>query len=99
MQETSFRAEVMALFKLLSRKDILLLLPVFWAAYFNQFTGSKLKLSMTGLIPDFSTYYFGLRARCLIGFLTNFSAIGSSFMISALLDYGKWPVKKRLNVA
>ena len=49
-------------------------------------------------LSDFQTYYFGLRARCLIGFLTNFSGILSSFIVSTLLDYKPWPVKKRLNI-
>ncbi|KAI4757956.1 MFS general substrate transporter [Aureobasidium sp. EXF-3400] len=86
VQEKSFAAEMRALIAASKRRDILLLLPVFWAAYFNQYSG------------NFQTYYFGLRARCLIGFLTNFSGIISSFLVSTLLDYKPWPVKKRLNV-
>ncbi|KAG9598636.1 MFS general substrate transporter, partial [Aureobasidium melanogenum] len=78
--------ELRALVAASKRRDILLLLPVFWAAYFNQYSG------------NFQTYYFGLRARCLIGFLTNFSGILSSFLVSTLLDYKPWPVKKRLNI-
>ncbi|KAH0123540.1 MFS general substrate transporter, partial [Aureobasidium melanogenum] len=86
VQEKSFAAELRALVAASKRRDILLLLPVFWAAYFNQYSG------------NFQTYYFGLRARCLIGFLTNFSGILSSFLVSTLLDYKPWPVKKRLNI-
>ncbi|CAD0112149.1 unnamed protein product [Aureobasidium uvarum] len=86
VQEKSFAAELRALVTASKRRDIILLLPVFWAAYFNQYSG------------NFQTYYFGLRARCLIGFLTNFSGIISSFLVSSLLDYKPSPVKKRLNV-
>ncbi|THW87595.1 MFS general substrate transporter [Aureobasidium pullulans] len=86
VQEKSFAAEMRALIAASKRRDILLLLPVFWAAYFNQYSG------------NFQTYYFGLRARCLIGFLTNFSGILSSFIVSTLLDYKPWPVKRRLNI-
>lgn len=55
----------------------MLLLPVFWASYFNQYEGSmfilKTKIvclrigSLTWV--DFETYYFGVRARALIGFV------------------------------
>lgn len=42
IHEKSFAAEIRALGKAVSRRDILLLLPIFWAAYFNQYIGSKL---------------------------------------------------------
>jgi hypothetical protein len=42
VQEKSFAAEMRALIAAFKRRDILLLLPVFWAAYFNQYSGSKL---------------------------------------------------------
>ena len=45
VQEKFFAAELRALVKASKRRDILLLLPVFWAAYFNQYSGSKLILS------------------------------------------------------
>lgn len=41
VQEKSFGAEMRALIAASKRRDILLLLPVFWAAYFNQYSGSK----------------------------------------------------------
>jgi hypothetical protein len=44
VQEKSFAAEMRALITAFKRRDILLLLPVFWAAYFNQYSGSKYKL-------------------------------------------------------
>lgn len=69
--EKSFKAEFVALYQVrivfdcrrallifrqvCKRREIILLLPVFWAAYFNQYAG------------NFQTYYFGVRARALIG--------------------------------
>ena len=37
--EKSFKGELRALWRASARKDILLLLPVFYAAYFNQYSG------------------------------------------------------------
>jgi len=83
---TSFKAEALALWKTCKRRDVLLLLPVFWAAYFNQYTG------------NFQTYYFGVRARALIGFVGNFGTLLASWLISLLLDYKGFTVKKRITV-
>ncbi|TVY13782.1 UNC93-like protein [Lachnellula arida] len=80
----SFIAEIKALGRALARRDILLLLPIFWAAYFNQYNS------------NFQTYYFGVRARALSGFVINFANLLSSYLISLLLDYKKFPVKKRM---
>ncbi|KAK9802215.1 hypothetical protein SCARD494_00148 [Seiridium cardinale] len=82
--EKSFKAEFRALLAASKRKDILLLLPIFWAAYFNQYNG------------NFQTYYFGVRARALIGFVINFGTLLSSQLMSTLLDYQGFTVKKRL---
>ncbi|KAI1385922.1 MFS general substrate transporter [Hypoxylon trugodes] len=82
--EASFTAELKALWTTSKRKDILLLLPVFWAAYFNQYSS------------NFQTYYFGVRARALIGFVTQFGTLLSSQLMSALLDYKGLPVKRRI---
>ncbi|KAL2216286.1 major facilitator superfamily domain-containing protein [Thermoascus aurantiacus ATCC 26904] len=82
--EKSFVAELGALWRLSKKKEVLLLLPVFWAAYFNQYSG------------NFQTYYFGVRARALIGFVTNFATLFSSWLISLFLDYKGLAVKKRI---
>lgn len=82
--EASFAGELRALWRLSKRKDVLLLLPVFWAAYFNQYSG------------NFQAYYFGVRARALIGFVMNFGVLLSSQIISALLDYTGLAVRKRI---
>lgn len=84
--EKSFKAEFRALWQASKRKDIILLLPIFWAAYFNQYSG------------NFQTYYFGVRARALIGFVSNFGTLLSSQLISTLLDYKAFPVKKRITI-
>jgi len=83
--EKSSKRELKALYHDLKRKDILLLLPVFWAAYFNQYSG------------NFQTYYFGVRARALIGFVSNFGTLLASTLMSLLLDYKGIDVKKRIN--
>ncbi|KAJ5948770.1 hypothetical protein N7454_002077 [Penicillium verhagenii] len=83
IKQDSWRAEMVELWKVTRRKDILLLLPVFWAAYFNQYTG------------NFEVYYFGVRARALIGLATSL-AFFSSWVISRFLDYQKVPVKSRI---
>lgn len=82
----SFAKETKALWEVCKRREILLLLPLFWAAYFNQYVG------------NFETYYFGIRARALIGFVGNFPSILASTLVSLLLDYRGWSVKKRINV-
>ncbi|KAF0319189.1 duf895 domain membrane protein [Colletotrichum asianum] len=84
--EKSFSAELRELFRISKRKDVLLLLPIFWAAYFNQYSG------------NFQSYYFGVRARALIGFVSNFGTLLSSQLISTLLDYKGFSVKKRINI-
>lgn len=80
----SFKDEFKALWEVSKRKDILLLLPIFYAAYFNQYSG------------NFKTYYFGIRARALIGFVGNFGTLLSSQLMSSFLDYKKLTVKKRI---
>ncbi|SMR52632.1 unnamed protein product [Zymoseptoria tritici ST99CH_3D1] len=82
--EKSFEAEFVALKNVCMRKNILLLLPIFWAAYFNQYNG------------NFTVYYFGVRARALIGLTSYLGALVSSQIISTLLDYKGLSVKRRI---
>lgn len=82
--EKSFKAELGLLWKACCRRDILLLLPIFWASYFNQYSS------------NFQTYYFGVRARALIGFVSNFGTLLSSQIMSSLLDCKRLKVKQRL---
>ncbi|KAJ5263502.1 hypothetical protein N7478_011107 [Penicillium angulare] len=84
VRQDSWKAEMVELWKVTRRKDILLLLPVFWAAYFNQYTG------------NFETYYFGVRARALIGLVSYLAALVSSWIISRFLDYQKLAVRSRI---
>lgn len=81
---TSFKEELKALWKSSKDKQVILLLPIFWAAYFNQYSG------------NFQTYYFGVRARALIGFVSNFGTLLSSQLISMWLDNKRFSVKKRI---
>ena len=82
--EKSFKAEFVALGKASMQRKILLLLPIFWASYFNQYSG------------NFQSIYFGVRARALIGFVSNFGTLLSSQLISTWLDYKRFSVKKRI---
>ncbi|KAF2167318.1 hypothetical protein M409DRAFT_54484 [Zasmidium cellare ATCC 36951] len=84
--EKSFKAELLALWRVCKQKKILMLLPVFWAAYFNQYSG------------NFEVYYFGVRARALIGFVGNFATLLSSQIMSMWLDWSRFTVKTRITV-
>lgn len=84
--ESSFKKELAALWLVCKRREVILLLPIFWAAYFNQYSG------------NFQAYYFGVRARELIGFVSNFGTLLSSQIISTLLDYKKLAVKRRIEI-
>lgn len=82
--EKSFKAELIALGKASMQRKIILLLPIFWASYFNQYSG------------NFQSLYFGVRARALIGFVSNFGTLLSSQIITSWLDYKRFSVKKRI---
>ncbi|CAG8895559.1 unnamed protein product [Penicillium egyptiacum] len=82
--QDSWRDEMKELWKVCRRREILFLLPVFWAAYFNMYTG------------NFKTYYFGVRARALIGFVTYFSTLLASTLISRFLDYRGLSIRNRI---
>ncbi|KAJ5689549.1 hypothetical protein N7462_003941 [Penicillium macrosclerotiorum] len=82
--QDSWKGELIELWKVSLRKEILLLLPIFWAAYFNQYSG------------NFETYYFGVRARALIGLVSYIAALLSSWIISRFLDYRGLTVKSRI---
>ncbi|TFB02848.1 hypothetical protein CCMA1212_005587 [Trichoderma ghanense] len=82
--EASFLAEFKALYQTSRKRNVLLLLPVFWAAYFNQYSG------------NFQAYYFSIRGRALIGFVSNFATLFSSQILSQWLDWTRFSVGKRL---
>ncbi|KAJ5966290.1 hypothetical protein N7481_013004 [Penicillium waksmanii] len=82
--QDSWAGEMKELWRLSCRKDVLLLLPVFWASYFNQYEG------------NFEVYYFGVRARALIGLVSYIGTLLSSWLISRFLDYKNLPVKSRI---
>lgn len=84
--EKSIRAELVALWHTSKKKEVLLLLPVFWAAYFNQYQN------------NFQAIYFGVRARALIGFVSNFGTLASSQVMSTWLDYKRFSVKQRIHI-
>ncbi|ORX51545.1 MFS general substrate transporter [Hesseltinella vesiculosa] len=80
----SFWEEVRGVLDASKKKHVLMLLPLFWAAYFNQYSG------------NFQVYYFGVRARALSAFVGNFASIMASTAMSALLDWKRFSVKSRI---
>ncbi|KAF2193932.1 hypothetical protein K469DRAFT_734563 [Zopfia rhizophila CBS 207.26] len=56
-------------------------------AYFNQYN------------DNFQAYYFSVRAGALIGFVSQFGTLLSSQIISTLLDYKGFAVKKRITIS
>ncbi|KAL0060311.1 hypothetical protein AAF712_012877 [Marasmius tenuissimus] len=66
------------------RREVLLLLPIFSAAYFNSYSST------------FAALYFSVRARALNGFVGNFPTLLASQLISSLLDYKGLTQKRRL---
>ncbi|KAL1588676.1 hypothetical protein WHR41_02613 [Cladosporium halotolerans] len=83
--EKNFKAEFVALGKASMQRNVLLLLPIFWTAYFNQYSN------------NFQAAYFGVRARALIGFVSNFGTLLSSQIISTWLDNKRFSVKERIS--
>ncbi|PWY89233.1 DUF895 domain membrane protein [Aspergillus heteromorphus CBS 117.55] len=82
--EESWAAEFKALWKTCKNRTVILLLPIFWAVYFNEYSS------------NFETYYFGVRARALIAFLSDWVTLLASQIISHWLDWKKVDAKKRL---
>ena len=71
----TWSAEFKAVWKQLTSRRILLLLPAFFISYFYN-----------GYNSTFLTDYFTVRSRAFSSFFTKFAGIFSSFLIAALLD-------------
>ncbi|KAI5291402.1 hypothetical protein KEM52_000184 [Ascosphaera acerosa] len=84
IREQSWKAEMQALWRTSTRPEVLLLLPVFWASFFNQY------------ISNFEVYYFGVRGRALAGLCLQFANLFSSLLISQFLDLKLMTVKRRM---
>lgn len=84
----TWSAEFKAVWKQLSSRRILLLLPAFFISYFYN-----------GYNSTFLTKYFTVRSRAFSSFFTNFSGIFSSFLIAALLDRQSINITKRAKIA
>ncbi|KAL1850008.1 hypothetical protein Plec18170_007105 [Paecilomyces lecythidis] len=82
--EKSWKDEFKALWRTCKNRNVVLLLPIFWAAYFNEYSS------------NFETYYFGVRARALIAFVTDFVTLLASQIISHWLDWKRVSPKKRI---
>ncbi|EED17136.1 conserved hypothetical protein [Talaromyces stipitatus ATCC 10500] len=82
--EKSWKDEFKALWRTCKNPTVVLLLPIFWAVYFNQYTG------------NFKAYYFGVRARALMAFVTDVVTIIGSQTMSHWLDSKITNAKKRV---
>jgi hypothetical protein len=86
--QPSWGAEFGAVWKQLTSRRILLLLPAFFISYFYN-----------GYNSTFLTTYLTVRSRAFSSFFTNFSGIISSFLIAALLDHQSMPIALRAKIA
>ncbi|KAJ6017282.1 DUF895 domain membrane protein [Penicillium sp. IBT 35674x] len=82
--EASWKEEFQALWRTCKLRSVILLLPVFWAIYFNEYSS------------NYETYYFSVRARALIAFLTDWVAIIASQSLALWLDWKKFDRKTRI---
>ncbi|KKY39824.1 hypothetical protein UCDDA912_g00139 [Diaporthe ampelina] len=64
--EKSFEAEFRALWQASKRRDIVLLLPVFWAAYFNHNFGTLLSSQLISTLLDYKG--LSVKKRIAVGF-------------------------------
>jgi len=84
----TWSAEFKAVWKQLTSRRILLLLPAFFISYFYN-----------GYNSTFLTDYFTVRSRAFSSFFTNFAGIFSSFLIAALLDRQSINITLRAKIA
>lgn len=82
--EKSWKDEFKALWRTCKNHTVVFLLPIFWAVYFNQYTG------------NFKAYYFGVRARTLIALVSDVVTIVASQIMSHWLDSKFTSAKKRV---
>lgn len=87
-REATLGRELRAVWDLLRSRRIALLLPAFFISYFYN-----------GLLSTWLTNYFTVRARAFSSFFTNFAGIFSSFLIAALLDRQRLPLRTRARAA
>lgn len=87
-REPTWGAEFKAVWKQLTSRRILLLLPAVFISYFYN-----------GYNSTFLTTYFTVRSRAFSSFFTNFSGIFSSFLIAGLLDRQSIAIKTRAKTA
>ncbi|KAJ5949354.1 DUF895 domain membrane protein [Penicillium verhagenii] len=80
----TWKEEFQSLWHTCKETRVILLLPIFWAIYFNEYSG------------NFETYYFSVRARALIAFLGDWVCIFASQGLSLWLDWKKFDRKTRI---
>ncbi|KAJ5263527.1 DUF895 domain membrane protein [Penicillium angulare] len=82
--ESSWSEEFRALWRSCKKRNVILLLPVFWAIYFNEYSS------------NYETYYFTVRARALIAFLVDWIAVFASQSLALWLDWKRFDRKTRI---
>ncbi|KAI2610050.1 MFS general substrate transporter [Hypoxylon fragiforme] len=87
-KEATWKAEFLAVGRLLRSRRVLLLLPAFFISYFYN-----------GFVSTWLTTYFTVRARAFSSFFTNFAGVFSSFLAAALLDRQAIRLRTRARVA
>ncbi|KAJ5707699.1 DUF895 domain membrane protein [Penicillium malachiteum] len=80
----SWKEEFKALWRTCKMRSVILLLPIFWAIYFNEYSS------------NYETYYFTVRARALIAFVSNWICILASQSLALFLDWKKFDRKTRI---
>lgn len=83
-REASWADEFKALWRTCKRRSVILLLPIFWAIYFNEY------------LSNYETYYFTVRARSLIAFLSDWVSVIASQSLALWLDWKKFDRKTRV---
>ncbi|KAJ5570606.1 DUF895 domain membrane protein [Penicillium hispanicum] len=82
--EASWKDEFKALWRACKKRSVVLLLPIFWAVYFNEYSS------------NFETYYFSVRARALIAFLSDWVTVIASQSLALWLDWKHFDRKTRI---
>lgn len=82
--ESSWSDEFRALWRSCKKRSVILLLPVFWAIYFNEY------------VSNYETYYFTVRSRALIAFLSDWVSVFASQSLALWLDWKKFDRRTRI---
>lgn len=80
----SWAAEFKSLWRTCRDGSVVLLLPICWAVYFNEYSS------------NFKTYYFSVRDRALIAFISDWVTVLASQLLSFWLDWKRIHPRRRI---